>query len=340
MSIDPNLRAGARNAVRTCMNIGDDDRIFITTDDATLPIGEAIADEAVQAGGTVKLVRLEEIGSRPLIDVPAELVEQAVGFRPTVNFFAASSQPGEVQMRLALAMALRQKYSDAGILPPRTAHMISITPQIMMTGMLTDYTQVYDVTMAVFERVHTAKLIRVTSVKGSDLTASFDPELRWNPMHGRYHEPGNWGNLPEGEVLTCPATAEGVVVADVLGDYFSPKYKVLQDPVTFEINDGWVEKVTCKDQAIADEVWTYLNSNDNGRRMGEFAIGTNLGVKELIGNMLQDEKIPGVHVAFGNPIGFMTGARWTANTHVDVVPTGCTIEVDGEVLMKDGEFSL
>jgi aminopeptidase len=339
MSIDPNLRQGARNAVRTCMNVGVDDRVFITSDDVTLPIGEALADEAIQAGGKVKLVRLEEFGPRPLIDVPAGLVEQTVAFRPTSTFFAASSQPGEVQMRMALAITLRQSFSDAGLLPPRSAHMIGITPQIMMAGMLTDYTQVYDVTMAVFERVRKAKAIHVTSAKGSDFTATFNPALRWNPMHGRFHEPGNWGNLPEGEVFTCPATADGMVVADVMGDYFSPKFGVLQNPITFEISDGWVDKVACQDQAIADEVWKYLSSNENGRRVGEFAIGTNLGVKELIGNMLQDEKIPGVHVAFGNPIGFLTGARWTASTHVDVVPTHCTIEVDGEALMKDGEFT-
>jgi leucyl aminopeptidase (aminopeptidase T) len=218
--------------------------------------------------------------------------------------------------------------------------MIGITPQIMGTGMLTDYRQVYEVTMSVYERVRSAKSIQVKSAKGSDLTARFDPELRWNPMHGRYHQPGSWGNLPEGEVFTCPDSVEGVVVADVLGDYFSSKYGVLDNPVTFEIHDGWVDAVECADQAIADEIWKYLSSNDNGRRVGEFAIGTNLGVKALIGNMLQDEKIPGVHIAFGNPIGFMTGARWTASTHVDVVPTDCTIEVDGEGLMQDGEFIL
>lgn len=340
MSNDPYLRQGARNAVRTCMNIGRDDRVFITTDEVTLSIGEMLAEEAMQAGGTVKMVRLEELGQRPLIDVPTGLIEQLLEFSPTVTFFAASSQPGEVQMRMALAMALRQKFTEAGIQQPRSAHMIGITPGIMATGMLTDYTRVYDVTMAVFERVKQARSIHVTSAKGSDLTAEFDPELRWNPMHGRYHQPGSWGNLPEGEIFTCPATLEGVVVADVLGDYFSTKFGVLENPISFEIHDGWVDKVTCVDQGVADEVWKYLSSNDNGRRVGEFAIGTNLGVKELIGNMLQDEKIPGVHVAFGNPIGFMTGARWTASTHVDVVPTDCTIEVDGEILMKDGEFTL
>jgi leucyl aminopeptidase (aminopeptidase T) len=44
-------------------------------------------------------------------------------------------------------------------------------------------------------------------------------------------------------------------------------------------------------------------------RVGEFAIGTNIGVHDVIGNILQDEKIPGIHIAFGNPYGAHTGAQ-------------------------------
>jgi aminopeptidase len=53
--------------------------------------------------------------------------------------------------------------------------------------------------------------------------------------------------------------------------------------------------------------------------VGEFAIGTNIGVRDVIGNILQDEKIPGVHIAFGNPYGAHTGADWYSATHIDVV---------------------
>ena len=74
--------------------------------------------------------------------------------------------------------------------------------------------------------------------------------------------------------------------------------------------------------------------------MGECAIGTNTAVTELSGNLLQDEKIPGVHVAFGNPYSHLTGADWSSRVHVDVVPTGCSIEMDGEVIMVNGEFRL
>ena len=46
------------------------------------------------------------------------------------------------------------------------------------------------------------------------------------------------------------------------------------------------------------------------------------------------------HVAFGNPYPQFTGADWDANIHVDVIPTCCTIEVDGRVIMRDGEFTI
>ena len=88
-----------------------------------------------------------------------------------------------------------------------------------------------------------------------------------------------------------------------------------------------------------DEIWDYLNSSPNGHRAGEFAIGTNTSVTKLSGNLLQDEKIPGIHVAFGNPYPDRTGADWTSGVHVDVVPTLCTITIDDKILMKDGIFA-
>ena len=130
----------------------------------------------------------------------------------------------------------------------------------------------------------------------------------------------------------------GIVVADVLGDHFSPKYGVLTNPVTVIIKNSLVENVSCKDGQIAQEFIEYLDSAENGRRVGEFAIGTNTAIKKLSGNLLQDEKIPGIHIAFGNPYPRETGADWASTVHVDVVPTNCNISVDNYVLMTEGKF--
>ena len=331
---------GIKNAVLVCMNIVEEDRVFIITDQETLVIGKALAQESEDTGAQVKFVLLEDYGSRPLISAPDSLVEDVVDFAPTATFYAAASQEGEVKMRMDFGKKTRVAFKEKGLAERRHGHMPSITPQLIEEGMTADYIEINRLTLQIFDLVKDAQDIRVTSTKGTGLTARFNPGYNWKPCHGLYHEPGDWGNLPEGEVFTCPDTVEGILIADVLGDYFSPKYGVLDTPVTFEINDSLVEKVSSKNKALADEIWDYLNSSENGRRVGEFAIGTNTSIAELSGNQLQDEKIPGIHVAFGNPLGFHTGAKWTSDVHVDVIPTDCTITVDGKILMEDGEFQI
>ena len=61
---------------------------------------------------------------------------------------------------------------------------------------------------------------------------------------------------------------------------------------------------------------------------------------DVIGNILQDEKIPGIHIAFGNPYGAHTGADWYSATHIDVVGRDFDIWVDGRQIMKHGKFLL
>jgi aminopeptidase len=60
----------------------------------------------------------------------------------------------------------------------------------------------------------------------------------------------------------------------------------------------------------------------------------------VIGNILQDEKIPGIHVAFGNPYAAHTGADWYSSTHIDVVGREFDIWIDGVQIMDHGAFLL
>jgi aminopeptidase len=190
----------------------------------------------------------------------------------------------------------------------------------------------------VYDLVRKAATIHVTTPDGTDLTAEFDPGLKWIPSNGLYHQPGRWGNLPEGETFTCPANVNGRLVVHLLGDHFCDRYGILAHPVVIEIRDGYVKSVACEEQAIADDLTAYLDSTEYGRRIGEFAIGTNIGLTGLAGNLLQDEKFPGVHVAFGDPYPGETGANWSSKVHVDVIPLHCTVSADDRVLMRDGQF--
>ncbi len=332
-AIDPTLMPGARTAVRQCMGVQPTDRVFIITDDATLPIGRALAAAAEEVGAAHQVRRLEEFAPRPITQVPPALVQALEAFRPTVTFYAAQGQPGEVTFRMAAGQLLRERFRV------RHGHMIGITPRLMRTGMTADYDQVAARTRQIYELVRYARQIRVTSPEGTDFTAVLDPQRRrWVPSTGLYHRPGDWGNLPEGETFTSPVSAEGVLVVHLLGDYFSEKYGLLERPMRIEVADGQVQRVEHPNPALAQEVWEYMRQAPNGRRVGEFAIGTNEFLTELTGNLLQDEKFPGVHVAFGNPYPHATGADWESPVHVDVIPLGVSIEVDGAVIMRDGKF--
>lgn len=333
MSFEERQQLGAENAVK-CMGITAQDRVFILADFERESIARRVAVAALARHAAVSVRFLEHYGERPLTVFSDELRNELIQARPTVTYYIATAKRGEISFRLPLLPFLVKE------LKVRHGHMIGIDEQLMGEGMCADYDEVFTLTNQMYELVHQAKKIHVTSAKGSDVTATFHPAWKWIPCHGHYTEQGTWGNLPEGEVFTAPATVDGVLVCDVLGDFFSEKYGVLTHPVTLTVKDGYVTTVACQDTALEQELREYLFSAPNSNRAGEFAIGTLTSLTRLVGNLLQDEKMPGLHVAFGNPYPEFTGADWHAKTHLDVIPSRCTIEVDGREIMRDGQFTL
>ncbi len=333
LTYEERLQLGAENAVR-CMGITAQDRVFILTDYHRETIAQRIASVALALHADVTVRFLEHYGERPLTAFSEELRNDLIHARPTVTYYIATAQPGEIAFRIPLLPFLVQE------LKVRHGHMIGIENALMAEGMCADYDEVFSLTNQVYDLVRNAQTIHVTSAKGSDVTATFHKDWKWIPCHGRYHEQGKWGNLPEGEVFTAPANVNGVLVCDVLGDYFSAKYGVLEQPLVLTVKDGYVTEVSSENASLAQEVHDYLFSVPNGNRAGEFAIGTLTSLKKLVGNLLQDEKMPGLHVAFGNPYPQFTGADWDARIHVDVIPSICTIEVDGRTIMRDGAFTI
>ena len=125
----------------------------------------------------------------------------------------------------------------------------------------------------------------------------------------------------------------------MVGDYLCAKYGVLEKtPLFIEIENSRIKALRCSNQELLDEFNLYTHTDENSDRVGEFAIGTNLAVKKVIGHILQDEKIPGIHIAFGHPYAEHTGADWVSSTHIDCVALHCDIWFDEEKIMENGEF--
>ncbi|MCX6778349.1 MAG: aminopeptidase [Candidatus Micrarchaeota archaeon] len=329
------MQYGAKQAVVTCMGVKSSDKVFIMTDKARKNIGMAIYKEAKKITPNVELVVLEDYGTRPLVELPGKLKADLETFKPTVTFYVATGQPGEIKFRMPLIKEL------VSTLKVRHGHMISISEEIMRDGMCVDYSKVHEMSDKVYDIVKGAKKIEVSTPAGTRLVAEFSPEMKWVNSKGKFHEQGKWGNLPEGEVFTCPAKVNGVfVVNGILGDYFSEKYGILKSSVRIEIKDSFVTSVKSRNKKLEAELINYLKQGENSNRVGEFAIGTNVGLTKLIGNLLQDEKLPGIHMAFGDSYGDETKATWSAKSHVDCIPLNCTIKVDGKTIMKNGVFTI
>ena len=155
--------------------------------------------------------------------------------------------------------------------------------------------------------------------------------------------PRYWSNLPAGEVFTTPGSVDGTFVCDgTAGDYFNAKYGVLERHAADAGDPRRPAGVDARcDRADLGAIsGTYCHTDANSDRVGELAFGTNLGLREMIGILLQDEKVPGVHIAFGDPYGSQTHADWKSKTHVDVLTRDCDVWIDDEQVIAQGQYLL
>lgn len=329
------FREGARNAATTCLRIDPSEKVTLITDEITAPIAAAIAAELDAIGCTWNAFVVEELASRPLKGMPSDVLEDMETSQ--VSIFAVQVQPNELQSRMQMTDVVNRRHM-------RHAHMVNITPEVMTAGMRADFNAVDRLSQAVLDRVRKAKYVRATTPAGTNIFAELEPEYKWFKTSGIISTE-KWGNLPGGECFTAPGEVNGVFVVDgVVGDFLCARYGILREtPLTIHISRNRITTVECANKQLEREFWDYTHTDANSDRVGEFAIGTNIGVDHVIGNILQDEKFPGIHIAFGDPYGNHTGAPWKSTTHIDVVGLDFNIWLgsgDGqeEQIMFEGKF--
>ena len=330
LPFDPEFSPGAQNAVNVCLRIQPSERVSIITDEATLEIAAAIVRELEKIGAPYHAWVLEELADRPLKDLPREILDDLE--LSQVSVFAVQAQPNELRSRIQMTDVVNRRRI-------RHAHMVNINRQIMLEGMRADFRRVDRLSQKVVEMVRKASKIHAKTAAGTDLTADLNPNYKWLKTSGII-SPEKWGNLPGGEIFTTPGEVNGTFVIDgVVGDYLCAKFGNLRDtPLTIRMQGNRLTEAHCENRELENDFWNYTHTDANSDRVGEFAIGTNIDLKDVIGQILQDEKYPGVHIAFGNPYGAHTGADWDSTTHIDVVGRKFNIWVDDQQIMREGKF--
>jgi aminopeptidase len=330
LSFPAEFSPGARAAIRTCLRVEPSEKVTLICDRETAPIAASLAQELAANGCRWNAFVLEDLAPRPLTDMPAEILADME--TSDVSLFAVQVQRNELRSRMQMTEVVNRRRM-------RHAHMVNITPQIMCEGMRADYDRVDRLSQKVIEKAQRARFIRATTAAGTDIRAEMNPEYKWLKTSGIISR-DKWGNLPGGEIFTTPGEVNGVFVVDgVVGDFLCAQYGLLgSTPLTIEIRGNRIVGCSSDNKELLKDFEAYTHTDENSDRVGEFAIGTNIGVERVIGNILQDEKFPGIHIAFGNPYGEHTGAPWRSSTHIDVVGLRFNIWIEDEPIMRDGQF--
>jgi leucyl aminopeptidase (aminopeptidase T) len=331
-AFSPELAEGAHNAVEVCLAIRRGEHVALIADEPSREVASSILAALDEAGAVTESVLVERVAKRPLTAAPPELL--AALERCNAGVLCVQPQQGELVARMAIVATVERRQI-------RYAHMVGVTPTIMRQGMRADYRLVDRLSSALCTRMRRAASLRLSTKHGTSLTATFDPSLQWVKTSGLI-SPRYWSNLPAGEVFTTPASVDGVFVCNgTAGDYFGPKFGDLSGtPMTLEIAGGRLVGVRCNRRELEREFRDYCHTDPSSDRVGELAFGTNLALSDMIGVLLQDEKIPGVHLAFGDPYGSQTGADWKSTTHVDVLTRDCDVWIDEQQVIAEGRYLL
>jgi aminopeptidase len=323
---------GAKNAVETCLSVKPGEHVALIADNASRAVAASLAAALDDRGAACVPLLLENLGPRPMSAAPPEVLKALE--TADAGILCMTPQPGELGARMAIVQVVERRQI-------RYAHMVGVTPEIMQQGMRADYRLVDRLSDKLRERMLSAETLSVKSSAGTSIAAHFDRGLDWVKTSGLI-SPRYWSNLPAGEVFTTPATVDGTFVCDATaGDHFNGKYGDLRaTPLVLKISGARLVAVECPRKDLEREFWDYCHTDENSDRIGELAFGTNLGLSQMIGVLLQDEKFPGVHIAFGDPYGSQTHADWKSKTHVDVLTRNCDVWIDQDQIISQGRYQL
>lgn len=318
--MDKALMDAAMIAVKDCCKVRNDELLLVVTDTELIEIGEALMEAGRSTGAVpmlMKIYPLSRNGEEPPAPVAEAMTKSDVVIAPTSKSLSHT--------------AARRNACAAGA---RVATMPGITIDTMVRGLNADYHAIAERTKRVTEILTAAKVARVTTAAGTDITIPIDG-IEAIASTGLIHEPGAFGNLPSGEAYLMPVegAAEGVFVVD--GSMAGIGNLAGKTPITITVEKGHAVEITGGPEA--DLLRSKLEPlGGDAFNTAELGVGTNDAAR-IIGNILEDEKVMGtIHIALGNNMSM--GGTVDVPIHLDGIVKEPTVELDGTKIMDRGKL--
>ncbi|AOQ25111.1 hypothetical protein MTAT_00910 [Moorella thermoacetica] len=314
------LKEIARRALMECMMLQNNETALVVTDGTVPEVASAFwqaARELAREAICMEFQPRSRHGEEPPAAVAAAMAAADVLLLPTSRSLSHTRA--------------RRKACETGA---RVASMPMITAEMMARALAVDYEAMRSLTKKYVEVLTAAEVARVTSPGGTDITMELKGRIGLMDA-GELQQRGASGNLPAGEAYIAPleGSAQGVVVLD--GSLAG--WGRLEEPVIIGVEEGLAVRV--EGGEAAKWLWESLKKcGEAGTTLAELGIGTN--ERAIVsGNILEDEKAVGtVHIAFGDNKGF--GGIVEAGIHLDGLILNPTVEVNGQVVIKEGRLLL
>jgi aminopeptidase len=301
--------------VRECLGVKEGEEALVVCNPVTQNVGERLREEAAEAGADAVLTVISERpshGAEPPQTVAAAMAAADVLMAPTVQSLSHT--------------AARKRATDAGV---RCATLPGVTEEMLARVMSADMEGLRRKGQAVAEALDRASQARITDANGTELSLDLSGREAI-PDAGELTERGAFGNLPCGESFISPVGGEGTLVID--GSLAG--VGLVDEPVELVVEGGHLTSARGGAGMTFMELLTM--HGEDATTIAELGVGTNERAI-LTGEVLEDEKIQGTcHIAFGASAGI--GGTVQVPVHLDCVVMKPTLELDGEVMVRDGEL--
>jgi leucyl aminopeptidase (aminopeptidase T) len=184
------------------------------------------------------------------------------------------------------------------------------------------------------QRLSTSKVARVTSLGGTDLTLRIDnrPGIGLNPTSPIL---STLPDYAEAAIAPVEGTAEGVVVADLA--IIQWEY-IFREPLRFSVKAGLAGDFS-GGALETERLNKIIAANKNGNNIAELGIGTShILPRALRGNRRDCARIGTVHIALGRNDDI--GGKVNTPVHLDCLMSNAMVELDGQVVLKEGNLLL
>lgn len=315
---------GASIVVDTCAAIEAGEDVLVVTDWQVADVAERVAAAANERDANVTMTMMdprEYDGNEPEDTVAAAMMEADVIITPVHRSITHSSATAEAKANGARVISM-VKFTDE---------------QLIRGGLYADYEGMRPHCEEMARKFSEASEARVTSPQGTDVTVGLEGR-DGNAHPGIADEPGEFTALVHIEANISPVegTTNGTVVFD--GAIPNLDIGVLEEPVRMEIEDGAVTSVEGgKEAQKIARVWAE-HDDPAVYNIAQLAVGMNPECPDFNGWFSNDHGRYG-NVHFGIGTSSNLGGTTRAPVHFDAMMAEPTLELDGEVVVEDGEFT-